>query len=42
MKKLGMVREGVLRQNRVVRDEFIDEVWYGVLRSEWEVQIMDD
>jgi RimJ/RimL family protein N-acetyltransferase len=38
MEKLGMVREGVLRQNRLVRGEFIDEVWYGVLRTEWEAQ----
>ena len=36
MEKLGMVREGVLRQNRLVRGEFIDEVWCGVLRTEWE------
>jgi hypothetical protein len=33
MEKLGMVREGVLRQNRLVRGEFIDEVWCGVLRN---------
>ena len=31
MEKLGMVREGVLRQNRLVRGEFIDEVWCGML-----------
>jgi ribosomal-protein-alanine N-acetyltransferase len=36
MEKLGMVREGVLRQNRLVRGEFIDEVWCGTLRTEWE------
>ncbi len=36
MEKLGMVREGVLRQNRLVRGELIDEVWCGVLRTEWE------
>jgi len=36
MEKIGMSREGVLRQNRVVRGEFIDEVWCGVLRNEWE------
>lgn len=35
MEKLGMRREGVLRQNRFVREEFVDEVWYGLLRSEW-------
>jgi ribosomal-protein-alanine N-acetyltransferase len=38
MAKLGLVQEGVLRQNRFVRGEFIDEVWCGLLRSEWEVQ----
>lgn len=38
MEKLGMVREGVLRQNRLFRDEFVDEVWCGVLRVEWEAQ----
>jgi RimJ/RimL family protein N-acetyltransferase len=36
MEKLGMVREGILRQNRRVRGEYIDEVWCGVLRPEWE------
>ena len=39
MEKLGMVREGVLRQNRLVRGEFIDEVWCGVLRTEWEARM---
>ncbi|HEV8718606.1 MAG TPA: GNAT family protein, partial [Candidatus Binatia bacterium] len=38
MEKVGMIREGVLRQNRVVRGEFIDEVWCGILRSEGEAQ----
>lgn len=38
MEKLGMIREGVLRQNRLVRGECIDEVWCGVLRPEWEAQ----
>jgi [ribosomal protein S5]-alanine N-acetyltransferase len=36
MEQLGMVREGVLRQNRLVRGECMDEVWCGVLRPEWE------
>jgi ribosomal-protein-alanine N-acetyltransferase len=35
MEKIGMVREGVLRRNRVERGEAIDEAWYGVLREEW-------
>jgi [ribosomal protein S5]-alanine N-acetyltransferase len=32
---LGMRREGVLRQNRVLRGELVDEVWCGILRREW-------
>jgi [ribosomal protein S5]-alanine N-acetyltransferase len=36
MEKLGMVREGVLRANRIERGEVMDEAWYGLLRSEWE------
>ncbi len=35
LEKLGMTREGLLRKNRLSRNELIDEVWYGVLRSEW-------
>ncbi|MEM7347881.1 MAG: GNAT family protein [Chloroflexota bacterium] len=38
MEKLGMTREGCLRQNQRFRDEFIDEVWCGLLRNEWEDQ----
>jgi [ribosomal protein S5]-alanine N-acetyltransferase len=38
MERLGMVREGVLRQNRVLRGELVDEVWCGILRAEWEAQ----
>ncbi len=40
MEKLGMTREGVLRQNRVERGEFIDESWWGLLRSEWSTRAM--
>ena len=36
MEKLGMTREGVLRSHRVLREERIDEVYYGLLREEWE------
>ena len=36
MEKIGMIREGILRQNRMVRGECIDEVWCGVLRTEWD------
>jgi [ribosomal protein S5]-alanine N-acetyltransferase len=32
---LGMRREGVLRQNRVLRGAVVDEVWCGILRHEW-------
>jgi [ribosomal protein S5]-alanine N-acetyltransferase len=35
MEKLGMRKEGVLRQNRVERGEPVDEAWFGLLRSEW-------
>lgn len=35
MEKVGMKREGLLRQNRYSQVEFIDEVWYGILRKEW-------
>ena len=37
MEKVGMTREGVLRKNRVERGEAIDEVFYSILRDEWEV-----
>lgn len=36
MEKLGMTREGVLRMSRVERGEALDEVWYAILRPEWE------
>ncbi len=36
MEKVGMSKEGTLRQARVARGECIDEVHYGVLRPEWE------
>ena len=36
MEKLGMSREGVLRGNGKLRDEHVDEVYYGILRDEWE------
>jgi ribosomal-protein-alanine N-acetyltransferase len=35
MEKVGMTREGILLQNRWVRGEPVDEVWYGLLRSTW-------
>ena len=36
MEKLGMTREGVLRSNGKLREEHVDEVYYGILRDEWE------
>ena len=36
MEKLGMVREGVLRQDKFLRGEFCNTVWCGLLRGEWE------
>jgi len=41
MEKLGMTREGVLRQNRVERGEVMDEAWYGILRPEWGARSAD-
>ena len=38
MEKLGMTREGVLRSHRKCRKERIDEVYYGILREEWEAR----
>lgn len=35
MVKVGMQKEGMLRQNRIERGEPIDEAWFGILRSEW-------
>ena len=36
LEKIGMRREGVLRSRRVVRDERVDDVFYAVLRHEWQ------
>ena len=36
MEKLGMTREGVLRSHRKGREGRVDEVYYGLLRQEWE------
>ena len=36
MEKVGMTREGVLRQNRVTKGEIVDECWCGILRTEWQ------
>lgn len=34
--KAGLKREGILRSNRFVHGQPVDEVWCGILRSEWE------
>ena len=36
MEKVGMTREGVLRSHTKTRDGRADQVFYGVLRAEWE------
>lgn len=36
MEKIGMRHEGTLRQNRISRGVLNDDVWYGILRSEWQ------
>jgi len=36
MEKIGMVKEGVLRLNRVEREEAFDEAVFSILRREWE------
>lgn len=38
MEKLGMVREGVLRQDQFVRGKYRNTVWCGLLRCEWEAR----
>jgi ribosomal-protein-alanine N-acetyltransferase len=35
MEKIGMTYEGCLRSNRFVRDEFVDDAHYGILRDAW-------
>ncbi len=31
-----MTREGLLRGHRKARDEHVDDIYYGVLREEWD------
>ncbi len=38
MQKLGMTREGMLRQHYIRFGQPKDTVYYGILRSEWEAQ----
>lgn len=35
MERLGMTREGVLRKNRLVKNEFSDDVCYSILKEEY-------
>ena len=35
MEKAGMRLEGVLRSNRYIHEQFVDDACYGILRSEW-------
>jgi RimJ/RimL family protein N-acetyltransferase len=35
LEKLGMKRERLLRSNDLVRGEPVDEIWCGLLRSDW-------
>jgi RimJ/RimL family protein N-acetyltransferase len=39
MHKGGMTREGVLRDAAKIGGRFVDKVWFGLLREEWEEQI---
>lgn len=36
MEKLGMTREGLLRGHSITKGERTDDVYYGLLREEWE------
>ena len=35
VEKLGMAREGILRQNRMQKGQLVDDAWYAILREEW-------
>jgi len=36
MEKIGMKREGILRQQMALKGGWVDAVWYAILRAEWE------
>ncbi len=36
IEKLGMTREGVLRRESIVKGQPVDDLYYGLLREEWE------
>jgi RimJ/RimL family protein N-acetyltransferase len=40
MQKLGMINEGVLRQHRKTHGKFVNVVYCGILREEWEANIV--
>jgi RimJ/RimL family protein N-acetyltransferase len=40
MEKNGMKYEGSLRQHVKKWDEFVDVIYYGILRSEWEKKVL--
>ena len=40
MRKLGMTREALFRNDRVIRGVRTGMVWYGILREEW-VKVQD-
>src|SRR6185437_3998133 len=35
LERIGFVQEGILRQHFIVRGKRVNEVYYGLLRSEW-------
>ncbi|MDE2669762.1 MAG: GNAT family N-acetyltransferase [Chloroflexota bacterium] len=35
MEKLGMKREGLLRRHRLIRGEYVDDIFCSILREEW-------
>jgi ribosomal-protein-alanine N-acetyltransferase len=41
LEKAGMTREGTLRSDNVLRGVPYDEVWFGVLRSEWSPRALE-
>jgi ribosomal-protein-alanine N-acetyltransferase len=38
MEKLGMIKEGILRQHQKTHGKFVDVVYCGILREEWEAR----
>jgi ribosomal-protein-alanine N-acetyltransferase len=37
--KLGFAHEGTLRQRYYLEGEFLDEAWYGLLRTDWQARL---